>query len=248
MSEDKGGEIRDEFGGWMSPGFSDPDWIEQLRQRFHDDPARMVVIDNALAPARYELLSQTLRNDCDWETRRGVIRRRTGARPPNVWPTEWVDADGFADAAPDERFFQHEAFARARPGREMAPGMIGLVRFKSLMTNPHFLDMLGRITGSRPSGLQELLIRRMARGDMTKPHDDAIGGRTVCMLLYLSDGWQPEFDGRFIMHMPDGDRGVDPLPNRMMLFNVNSSLKHSVRPLNEETGTWHRYNFTIWFR
>lgn len=247
MRADKEKQEMNPFGGWLSLCFSDPVWIEQARQRFQNDPAHMLVIDDALEPARYRLLSQALRNDCDWETRQGIIRRQAEARPAGTWPTEWVDAAAFAQSAPAEQFFQHEAFARARPGREMSPGMIGLVRFKSLLASPAFRDMLGHITGRRPEGLQELLIRRMVRGDMAKPHDDAIGGRTFCLLLYLSDGWDPAYDGRFIMHMPLGDRDVDPLPNRMLLFDVNTGLKHSVRPLSEAAAEWHRYNFSIWF-
>jgi hypothetical protein len=238
----------DKLFGFLPKKFAESSWISKLNQEFQDDPAHLVVIDDALEPSRYRLLSQALRNDCDWETRHGVIRHRTEVRPATEGPTEWVEATEFVNAAPAEQFFQHAAFLRARPGREMTPGMIELVRFKSLLTSPPFLDMLGRITGSRPQGLQEMLIRRMVRGDLAKPHDDAIGGRTFCLLLYLSDGWQPEFDGRFIMHMPDGDRSIDPLPNRMLLFNVNTGIEHSVSPLGESAADWHRYNFSIWFR
>lgn len=247
MATDKEKQDINPLGGWLSSCFSDAAWIEQAHQRFRNDPARLLIIDDALAPGRYQLLSNAMRNDCDWETRSGVIRRSKEGRRASPQRTEWVDTTTFAGAQPAEQFFQHEAFVRARPGHEMSPGMIGLVRFKALLNNPAFLDMLGRITGVRPQGLQELLIRRMVRGDMAKPHDDAIGDRVFCLLLYFSDGWQPTYDGRFIMHMPDGERIVDPLPNRMVLFDVNAGLMHSVRPLDTAPLDWHRYNFSIWF-
>lgn len=244
-----GSEQQDEiaFGGWLASCFADPAWIERAHRRFQSDPARMVVIDDALETSRYRLLSRALREDCEWATRRGLVRRRTPARPAGTWPTEWVDATGFAEAEPEERFFQHQAFVQARPGRALSPGMIGLIQFKSLLTKADFLEMLGRITGTRPQGLQEMLIRRMVRGDLAKPHDDAIGGRTFCLLLYLSDGWQPAYDGRLIMHMPGGEHAVDPLPNRMVLFAVNTRINHSVRPLSEIAADWSRYNLSIWF-
>lgn len=235
------------LSSWISSHLLESSWIEQAHQQFQNDPARMIVVDDVLEPARHQLLSQALRIDCDWQSRQGIIRHRPHSVGTEAVPTEWVDAATFAQTTPGERFFQHKAFARARPGHEMSPGMIGLVQFKSLMNSPAFLDMLGRITGARPQGLHELLIRRMSIGDMTRPHDDAIAGRTFCIVLYLSDGWDPAYDGRFIMHMPDGDRSIDPLPNRMVLFDVNTGLKHSVRSLNATPPDWHRYNFSIWF-
>ena len=237
----------DEFGGWLSPLFSDPYWLEDLRQRFRSDPAHLVIVDNALEPTRYRMLTQALREDCDWDPKFGVVQRRSGSRAPSTSLTAWVDQAGFAEADPADQGFRHEVFRRARPGREMAPGLVGLIRFKSLLSKPCFLELLGRITGTRPTRLQEFLIRRMGPGDWAKPHDDAIGGRSFCLLLYLSDGWRPEFDSRFIMHMPDGERRIDPLPNRMVLFDVNMGLNHSVRPMSEAAAEWHRYNFSIWF-
>lgn len=247
MSSGETAQGTDGFGGWLAPGFSDPDGLAELNRRFTADPARMVVVDDALEPTRYRSLSRAMREDCDWEMRQGLIPRGAAPTTPTGSPVRWVDPAGYAGAPTEERHFQHGAFARALPGRAMSPGMIALVRLKALVAGPAFLDMIGAITGDRPGRLQEFLIRRMVRGDLAKPHDDAIGGRTFCLLLYLSDGWRPEFDGRFVMHQPDGDRPVDPLPNRMVLFDVNAGFEHSVRPFGETAGDWQRYNFTIWF-
>ncbi|MFZ5704455.1 MAG: 2OG-Fe(II) oxygenase [Pseudomonadota bacterium] len=161
---------------------------------------------------------------------------------------DWVDADGFAEAEPEQRFFQHQAYERALPGRELSPGILDLVRFKALLSSAAFLDLALLITGHRPTALQELLIRRMVRGDLARRHDDAIGGRTICALLYFSDGWHQAMGGEFVMHGREGDIVIDPLPNRMIIFDVNTGLDHSVRPLSEVAGDWQRFNFSIWFR
>lgn len=236
----------DVISKWWGPDIRDPERSCGLGRRFQDDPARLVIVDDALEAGAYGLLSQALRTDCDWAPMHGLVRRSKegGAQVPE---TVWVDKAGFLGADPRERRFQHEAFVRARPGRELSPGMLALVRFKAMIRSTDFLDVLERFTGRRPSGLQELLIRRMVKGDLAKPHDDAIGGRLFCLLLYFSDGWRPEFGGEFVVHEPGGERVIEPLPNRAVLFDVNAGLHHSVRPLAEATGDWCRYNFSIWF-
>lgn len=208
----------------------------------------MVVIDGVLLPARYRRIAEALNSDVDWAPRHGLITSDDTNRGSGRNVVKWVGATDFAEASAAERFFQHQAFERVRPGRELSPGIVDLVRFKTLLTSAAFMDLLGVIAGRRPDTLQELLIRRMVHGDLARRHDDAIGGRTVCALLYFSDGWTPAMGGQFVMHARDGDRVIDPLPNRMILFDVNNGLDHSVLPLSEAAADFQRFNFSIWFR
>lgn len=225
---------------WVSPDLADPARRADLRARFQADPARILVIDNALRPDRYALLSQALREDCTWEVRHGVQDHRL----------QWVGVAGFDGIPDDRRMARHGAFGGPRVGREMSPGMLALVRFKFLLAGAGWRDLLESLTGQRVAALQEMLVRRMAQGDFARPHDDAIEGRRLCMLVYFSDNWTPAQGGRFILHAADGDRYYDPLPNRMILFDVGVRQDHSVEALAADVtrGEVWRYNFSIWFR
>lgn len=225
---------------WVSPELADPARRAALRARFQADPARIMVIDNALLPDMYALLSRALREDCNWAVRHGVRDDRQ----------QWVEAAGFDGLPDDHRMARHGAFAGPRAGREMSPGMLALVRFKLLLASAAWRDMLESLTGQPVAALQEMLVRRMAQGDFARPHDDAIEGRRLCLLVYFSDNWTPAQGGRFVLHAADGDRVYDPLPNRMILFDVGVRQDHSVQPLAAEAahGDVWRYNFSIWFR
>jgi hypothetical protein len=233
---------------WLSATAFDTESCHVAARRFAEDDARMVVIDEVLLPARYSRIADALKSDVDWGPRHGLMPSAGEDGDGGRNAIKWVDAADFAEAAPAERFFQHQAFERVRPGRELSPGIVDLVRFKTLLTSAAFMDLLGVIAGRRPDALQELLIRRMVFGDLARRHDDAIGGRTICALLYFSDGWTPAMGGQFVMHARDGDRIVDPLPNRMILFDVNTGLDHSVLPLSQAAADFQRFNFSIWFR
>lgn len=225
---------------WLSQELLDPSRRTELRERFLDDPARIIAIDDALLPERYTLLSRALRQDCAWHVRYGVQDYRT----------EWVEAQDFANVPDDRRMFRHGAFASARPGRELSDGMLGLVRIKLLFASAMWSNLIESLTGSRVTELQEMLVRRMGPGDLARPHDDAIAGRRICLLLYFTDNWTPAHGGRFVLHAAGGDRFYDPRPNRMILFDVGVRQNHSVEaftPGPSSEDPW-RYNFSVWFR
>lgn len=223
---------------WFSSAVTGQKNCEDLRRRYLADPARIMVVDNVLQPDRYALLSRGLREDCSWDTRHGV----------HDSTTEWVSTEKFAEAPEERRMFRHGAFGGALKGREMSPGMLGLVRFKLVLESPAFGELLESLTGRRVNSLQEMLLRRMTSGDMARPHDDAIEARKLCMLLYFTDGWTADHGGRFVLHASDGDRHYEPYANRMILFDVGVKQNHSVEALRASSSgeTW-RYNFSIWF-
>lgn len=223
---------------WIAPAALEEAAAGRAQERFAGDPSRLLVIDNALRPDRYALLSGGLRTDCAWKSEYG-IRDVDYKR---------VEKEEYEAVPAMRQRYLHAAFGHPLPGREMAPGFLGLIRFNAVVRTPQFMDFLGRITGCRPAGLQEMHIRRMGPGDIAKPHSDAAGDRVLCLLLYFTDGWRPEFDGRFVMHTKDAERAFDPLPNRMILFDVNTDQNHSVRSLPNQIGDWRRYSLTIWFQ
>lgn len=208
----------------------------------------MAVIDDALLPSRYRRIADALKSDVDWSPRHGPLSTNCARSGSSSTAAEVADPSASDETTRQHHFFRHEVFERAKQGRELSPGILDLVRFKALLSSDAFLDWTGLVTGQRPKALQELLIRRMVHGDVAPRHDDAIGGRRLCALLYFSDDWCEAMGGQFVMHAREGDRVIEPLPNRMILFDVNTGLKHSVLPLTDRAKDFQRFNFSIWFR
>lgn len=72
-------------------------------------------------------------------------------------------------------------------------------------------------------------------------HDDDC--RTVSVIVYLNDGWLPEYGGALRLH-PDGQRALDiaPLANRLALF-LSAGMPHEVLPSSRD-----RLSLTGWFK
>ena len=85
-------------------------------------------------------------------------------------------------------------------------------------------------------------------GGYIQPHSDFWHIRDLCGVFYASTGWQPSFGGRFRHRGPGSDIvPVDPLPNRLLLFQPRAECKHDVEPIAEAGADWQRWAFSLWF-
>jgi Rps23 Pro-64 3,4-dihydroxylase Tpa1-like proline 4-hydroxylase len=63
--------------------------------------------------------------------------------------------------------------------------------------------------------------------------------RRVAMILYLNKDWSPEYGGQFELWNQDGSamqKSVEPLFNRIMLFEIGDKNFHAVRPVTKDSG------------
>ena len=227
---------------FMLDDFINAKWLSAdiaaaLRATFSAGPDRLLVLDDFLRPEPFAAMEHSFREDCEWATCYGLRDR-----VPHL-----ADAEAYAASRPENRLFMDDNFRRALPGRAFAPGILALVKFRSLLASAEFRDLLCAWTGVVLPNVNEVLIRRMGSDAFADWHSDAIEDRRICILLYFNQGWRPGFGGDFRLRT-GGDQSIvfAPLPNRALIFDVTTGQKHRVDPRGPEAGDWQRHNLTIW--
>ena len=160
----------------------------------------------------------------------------------------WVSEDAF-DATPDDQRFISELIYRGpQPGREMARSVIMDMLFRQEVKGATFQDWLGRATGRPVHRTGVINLKRLDRSHFLRWHNDRVENRTLCMVLYLHEGWCPDYAGRFLMRRLDGGMDiVEPIENRLILFDPQVKTEHAVEEIAEAATEWPRLNYTVWF-
>lgn len=225
------------FGRWIQARHLQPAAVADLRRRFLDRPQRYVVIDEFLAPEHPQRIRKLLLED-------GVIKSFYKTYKTNAWVTR----EQFEGSDEDRRFIYEGIYVGPRPDKRMSQTVLTDMLFRDKIRGSAFHRWLAAATG-RPVGLTgEINLKKLGREHMLRWHSDAVKGRVLCAVLYLHDDWRPEYGGRLMMQRLDGGVDyIDPLYNRLVLFDPQSNINHAVEPMTEATGDWARLNYTIWF-
>lgn len=222
---------------WIQPQHLHPDAVADMAHRFTSRPERYHVIDDFLAPDRLADIRQALLAD-------GVLKPayKLYDRPG------WVNEDEFNGMPDDKRFISEMIYRGPRPGREMARSVIMDMLFRQEIKGATFHDWLGRATGRPVHTTGVINLKRLNRSHFLRWHNDRVENRTLCMVLYLHEGWCPDYAGRFLMRRLDGGMDiVEPIGNRLILFDPQVETEHAVEDIAEASATWPRLNYTAWF-
>ncbi len=221
--------------------------IARLR---HDEAAnRHWVVDNFLAPHLLPLIREVVEHAGDFEDNLKLAPAARAPRPAGYDGIRGkVDKTTFEAAPESDRFIRQQRLIGMRPGFEgsRAAKAEAFVR-RMLASRPlhQWLDALTGISVSQTGGINLKLHRP---GDFLRPHSDARPGRKLCAVIYTHADWAPVFDGRFVLHCVDGThKRIDPLPNRMIVFDVMQENVHAIEPLGHIPKGWLRVNYTAWF-
>ena len=113
--------------------------------------------------------------------------------------------------------------------------------------NKNWLNWVSAVSGEQAE-LQRVNGKQIGRRHFLKRHNDGLGIRVLCCVLYLTEGWKQDFGGHF--HFFDGENlvgEIPPLHNRLLLFKPNMASDHAVEPLTDAAGDWVRCNYSFWF-
>lgn len=220
--------------------------IATARAEFGDGDNRHLVLDHVLAPHLLPLLRQVadgagafednlkLASDYDTKTA-GVPRGR-------------VDAATFAAAPHGDRFIKQRRLTGPAPGQEDSAAIKAEGFARTMLGSEPLHRWLGALTGIAPERTGGINFKLHGPGHFLTRHSDARAGRTLCAVIYLHAYWEAAYAGRFVLHRLDGtDRVIDPLPNRMILFEANDQNHHSIEPLGAVPNGWWRVNYSVWF-
>ncbi|WP_271078526.1 2OG-Fe(II) oxygenase family protein [Aurantiacibacter sp. MUD61] len=234
----------------INPSYLAPPRIGEIKQALDRDPNRHVVLDDFLLTNHISALNELITRTGEFEPN---LKITPGAKRAEhlteAQRRSTVDRDTFERVAPADRFISQETYVGApsatsqtRPARTDA-----LVR--SVFASEAFHSLMGELSGIPVQETLPIKLKRHRKGHFLRRHSDSTGGRKLCSVLYVHERWLPEFGGRFELFRPDGTRyEIDPLPNRLILFDVTIGNEHAVQDLEQVPDDWYRANYSVWFR
>lgn len=221
----------------MQPQHLDDARLAEKRRLYCARPMRYHVLDDLVVPGMLERARDALLCDGELKTAYKLYNRQ-----------DWTDRDSFEQAPDDSRFIYETIYVRPLAGREMAPSVLQDMQLRSRFRSSQFHAWLQALTGTAVGHTGIINLKRLHREHFLRWHGDGSPGRLLCMILYLHDGWRPEYGGRLLFRHEDGSiEAIDPLFNRAVIFDPTSRAQHAIEQMTESADGWARLNYTVWF-
>jgi len=223
--------------------------IAELREAIGDGENRHLIVDNVISSPLLKLLRDVSKSDGEFEE---VLKLRSAAKEsgaaPSSAPRGTVSAQRFAHAEDNDKFINQRRLTGPKPGKEGSPAMNADTLLRRAFQSEGFLSWLTQITGITISRAGGINLKLHGPGSFLRRHSDERAGRKVCLVLYIHEDWQDEYAGRFLLHLADGTtKAIDPIPNRLILFDVRQKNAHEVEGLGDVPSGWVRINYSAWF-
>lgn len=222
--------------------------LEPARQRtyaaaFTSVPYPSIAIDNFLLPEKLAALRRFFATEAKFEQTFYLKKCVHGRLAEQAVPAKSWHAAPAAHRASVEY-----VYAGSHPDYRMGLGTITNLKFGELLLSPMFLSFLEAVTGIRCMTLTGIMTRILVGGQYITPHSDCRPDRDLCGVFYLSEDWQSSYGGCF-RHRGSGSDSVkvEPLPNRLLLFQPRADLLHDVEPISQAGANWRRCAYTLWF-
>jgi hypothetical protein len=194
------------------------------------------IIDGLLRPEVLANLHPVFTTDATWNDSFGVFAAKGE-----------VSYEKFVAAKPEDRFFHYLKLAGPPPGRPMAPGWLAWLLLQKFFASREFMHFVSAASSIEPEGFHGRAGHIMHCGHFLRPHFDR-GRRALCGVFYVDDGWRAGHGGELDM-LDDSAvvASVEPIGNRLVLFNPKSGYKHAVRPILVPAESWRRKSISLWW-
>ena len=225
---------------WVDPCHLTDEALDECRNSYRANDAFVLVIDHLLIARAAQGLGTFLETHAIFETRWALKDRPAGRDDDNiVTEEEWL-------AAPDERRFFRFATGPRRAGG-LTPHSVKYMFFETAIRDRRFIRFVESVTGVALGEVSTVAAHAMGPDDMLRPHSDSDGARKLAFLIYLSEGWRPEFGGALSIRCRDESTVViPPLFNRFVVFDVEAHIEHWVEPIGAEAGSRRRLSIGGW--
>lgn len=219
------------------------DAINKLASTFKDNPDRYLIVDNFLQQPILDHVPRLLQDGEKLQTRYSIYKGSSAEER-----SEFVTKEVFDKTPEHDKFIQTQFYDESKVDADLGDAIKMDKLFRTTMRNPAFYSFLEKITGIPVGATQNVNLKKFGMKDFLKKHNDTSPRRVLCLFVYIHKNWQPDFNGRFIMHKMDGTQDVvEPITNRLVLFDTNVGTSHEVEPLAGIIGDWRRLNYTVWF-
>jgi hypothetical protein len=228
---------------WIDPGYLQPSAQSAWATAFAAQPHASIALDGFLRPEKFRALQRLFGIEGFFEEKHYLWQWDEGGRSEMA-----VSAEAWHEAPPERRAFVERIFAGPHPQHRMGQGIATHFKFVDMLSSPRFMGFLRSVTGLLPKTVTGLMTRIMVGGQYIPPHSDFMPIRDLCAVFYVSAGWQPTFGGRF-RHCGPGTEliPVDPVPNRLLLFQPRADCRHDVEAITAAGTNWQRWSYSIWF-
>ena len=222
---------------WIQPQHLKSVAIAFMAERLASRPAQYVVVDNFMDIKRLTRIKDTILSD-------GIMR--TTHRFYDL--AEEVSQEQF-ETAPDVRRLSYQTkYSGPRDEKKMSFAALEDLRLRNQLTTMVFYHWLSTITGQIIDHLEGIQLKGLRKEHYLRWHHDANKTRTVIIILYVSDDWRPEYGGRLLFRDHDGTiEAIEPLFNRLVIFNTNTKMLHRIEPMTEHAGNWTRLAYGVPF-
>lgn len=211
---------------WMPEEAITGDIVLSYRTRFTSHPCRVVVIDSFLRSEIAASVARFLLHEAVYQPMFALYPTERGGAPVGFAPH--ITAEDWESAVEDRRFFRFDQLIDS--GGALAES-VDAGRYRRLcdaLGSGTFRSFFEGIT-ARKLGKIFLDVHRMREGDFIGPHTDARANRSIALLLYLARDWQASKGGTLkILNHGDGDIDIEPIYNRLVLFDVEAHDHHLV--------------------
>lgn len=169
----------------------------------------------------------------------------------NVIPSEWVTA--LADLCHKRTFLQAGIGQGIKNIINEAIRSDSISWIDSRETDPAIVYYLSLVDEIQQLLNQEFYLglngfeghfSRYPQGAFYKPHYDCFAQdkrRAVTLIFYINQNWRPENGGQLCLHLPEGQKVIEPVAGSMICF-LSEQILHEVLPTHVE-----RMALTGWF-
>ena len=225
------------LASWFQPHHLVTEALERYRRAFATHPARLVVVNDLLAPQIADRLNRFLSTEAEFQTEYGCYSVE-GAVGADHW--------NLADDA--DRFFRFRKLITTPQQFQMSPNALTYLQFRKAFQRPEMREFFEKISGLPLGWSDDFGAHSMITGDFLRPHSDDNRDRRLALVIYLSRDWKREFGGVLRVVHPDGSfTEVEPNYNRMIAFDVLSSPAHLVTPVELATEGAPRLSIGGWY-
>lgn len=207
------------------------------------------IVDQFLTPPMLAMIRDVVATAGQFEDNLKLYSQARAARQDDAQGIRGeVDRATFEAADSEDHFIHQRRLVGMRPGQEDSSAAKGEAFFRRMLSGPAMHEWLEMVTGIAVSQTGGINLKLHGPGDLLAEHSDARAGRKLCGVLYAHEDWQPAYGARFSLRLADGQvRLIDPLPNRLILFDVTTQNLHQVTALGEVPEGWMRVNYSVWF-
>jgi len=188
-----------------------------------------IVLDDFFKSEKMKKIENFVRNEAEFREEfilYSAIKKTQGDEEDK---RQELSQNGWNSAKESDKFSYRKQVSWVKPGYEMSKNWLTYLMFRDFLMQS-FPSYIKEVTGLKLD-CGTVFIDVQDKENFLKKHNDVKTGRKLCLILYLSEGWEEEYGGKFCMALQDGSiKKTDAFYNRLVIFSPSNKTAHYVEP------------------